>query len=197
MPTARSLEPTARATFPTRSAIRRRPISRPATPGSRSGRRSMPRSASASVGTSGSRKPPAAWRFKGAEVLLYPTAIGSEPGQHEDRFRPPLAERHVRPCGGERHAGGRLQPDRPGRDPARPGHGARVLRLLLHRRPDRRQGRGGEPDRRDRARAHVRSGSGAAPPRNVGRLQGPPAGPLRRIGHARRARRTRGSVALC
>ena len=37
------------------------------------------RSASASAGTSGSPSRRAAWRCSGAEVLLYPTAIGSEP----------------------------------------------------------------------------------------------------------------------
>ena len=44
--------------------------------------------------------------------------------QCKNRLHAPLAECHVRPCGGERHAGGGLQPDRPGRKPKRPGNGA-------------------------------------------------------------------------
>ena len=51
----------------------------PGTRASGSGIPATARSASASAGTSGSRRPRAAWRCMGPTSLLYPTAIGSEP----------------------------------------------------------------------------------------------------------------------
>ena len=70
----------ARATFPTARATRRNSISAPATPASRSGTgRHRRRSASASAGTNGIPETARAMVLMGAEILFYPTAIGSEP----------------------------------------------------------------------------------------------------------------------
>ena len=48
----------------------------------------------------------------GAEILLYPTAIGSEPHDAKHRLERPLAAHHAGPCGGERHAGGGVESHR-------------------------------------------------------------------------------------
>ena len=48
----------------------------------------------------------------GAEVLFYPTAIGSEPSRRHARYAQTMAARHARPCGLERCA-------RRGREPHR------------------------------------------------------------------------------
>ncbi len=66
------------STSPTGRATRRSSTSTPATPASASGARGSARSASPSAGTSGFPRRRAPWRC-GAEVLLYPTAIGGEP----------------------------------------------------------------------------------------------------------------------
>ncbi len=76
----------------------------------------------------------------GAEILLFPTAIGSEPQDPSLDSARPLAKDHAGPCGGERHAAGRLQPHR---------HGGRralrddFLRILVHRLAHRRENRRG------------------------------------------------------
>ena len=49
----------------------------------------------------------------GAEVLLYPTAIGSEPHDSDARHRAALAARHAGPRGLQRDAGGGREPHRP------------------------------------------------------------------------------------
>ena len=60
-------------------AIRRNTISAPAIPASGSGTPGTAASASASAGTSGFPEAARAMALMGAEVLFYPTAIGSEP----------------------------------------------------------------------------------------------------------------------
>ena len=72
-----------------------------------------------------------AMALQGAEVLLYPTAIGSDPPMPE-RLARRVAARATRPRDRQRDAGGRLQPDRRG------GGGGRraehpLLRLVVHR----------------------------------------------------------------
>ena len=69
----------ARATSPTGRATRRSTTSGPATPAFGSGTRASGASASASAGTSGIPEAARAMTLMGAEALLYPTAIGSEP----------------------------------------------------------------------------------------------------------------------
>jgi N-carbamoylputrescine amidase len=52
----------------------------------------------------------------GAELLLYPTAIGWDPDDVQDEEDPParrLGAEPSRPCGGQRPAGAELQPRRP------------------------------------------------------------------------------------
>ena len=70
--------------------------------------------------------------LKGAELILYPTAIGSWAERRGHHGAASLADRHAGACGGECRACGRLQPHRrrTGRElqPA-------LLRLLLHLRP--------------------------------------------------------------
>ena len=51
---------------------------------------------------------------QGAEVLLYPTAIGSEPHRRRARHPCALAARDAGPCGGERRADRRREPHRRG-----------------------------------------------------------------------------------
>ena len=58
------------------------------------------RSASASAGTSGSRSRRARMALLGAEILLYPTAIGSEPPAIRHRLARSLAARDAGPRGG-------------------------------------------------------------------------------------------------
>ncbi len=55
-----------------------------------------------------------AMALAGAEILFYPTAIGSEVYPARPRQQGSLAERHARPRGGQRHAGGGVEPDRDG-----------------------------------------------------------------------------------
>ena len=50
----------------------------------------------------------------GAEMLLYPTAIGSEPQDARHRFERPLAAHHAGSCGRQHHAGGGFEPHRHG-----------------------------------------------------------------------------------
>ncbi len=84
--------------------------------------------------------------LKGADIICYPTAIGSEP--HD----PSLAH-HAGPCGGQSDAGRRLEPDRPRNRQERRD---RLLRLVLHRRHRRREDRRGEPHGRGGADGGVR-----------------------------------------
>ena len=116
----------------------------------------------------------------GAEVLLYPTAIGSEPHEPDLDTRDPVAARDDRPRRVERRPRRRRQPHR------RRGR-AGVLRLVVHRRPARRQG--------GRARARPTRASSSATfdldalardARGVGLLPRPAARALRRPRHGRR-----------
>jgi N-carbamoylputrescine amidase len=50
----------------------------------------------------------------GAEMLLYPTAIGSEPQDPSLDSSGALAAHHAGPRGGQHHAAGRLEPHRRG-----------------------------------------------------------------------------------
>ena len=103
---------TARATSPTAPATRRSTTSGPATPASGSGTRG---SARIGVGICWDQWFPEAARamtLMGAEVLLYPTAIGSEPHDSDARHRRALAPRDAGPRGLQRDAGGRRQPHR-------------------------------------------------------------------------------------
>ena len=66
----------------------------------------------------------------GAEMLLYPTAIGSEPQDAEHRLERPLAAHHARPCGGQHHAAGGVESHRH-REGRKVHHD--FLRFLVHR----------------------------------------------------------------
>ena len=120
-------------------------LQRRATPASGCGTRATPRSASASAGTSGSPSRRAAWRCSGAEVLLYPTAIGSEPPDpswdssgHWQRVMQGHAGANLMPLVAANRVGHEIGADV--RD--------HVLRLVVHRRRHRRKvaeaGRDGE-----------------------------------------------------
>jgi N-carbamoylputrescine amidase len=78
-----------------------------------------------------------AMALQGAELLLYPTAIGSEPQERDH-----------------------------------------LLRQLVHRRSDRRQGGGGRRGRADGCHRHLRPGGDPRPARSLGPVPGPPAGSL-------------------
>lgn len=102
-----------------------------------------------------------AMTLMGAEVLLYPTAIGSEP--HDGsldtaaRWRP----RHAGPCGVQCHPRGCCQPHRRRK---RPG----LLRHQLHLRPYRRGPGRARPHRDRRAQRPLRPPLPRHPPRRVG-----------------------------
>ena len=126
-----------------------------------------------------------AMALMGAEFLLYPTAIGSEPGRPGFRFHGALAHHHARPC--------RRQPDAGrGRQPHRNGNGRRqdadLLRLVLHRRAVRRASRLGRKGRRSGADGELRPCRDAQRPRRLGPVPRPPAGTLRRARDRRMVR---------
>ena len=83
-----------------------------------------------------------AMALMGAEILLYPTAIGSEPQDPSLDSSGALAADHAGPRGRQRHAAGRLESHR---------HGGRrevlddFLRLLVHRLAYRRESRRSRP----------------------------------------------------
>ncbi len=78
-----------------------------------------------------------AMALMGAELLFFPTAIGSEPQDPTIDFARPLATHHARPRRRQPHPAHRLQPHR--HRTRRQGHLPHLLWLLLHRRPHRRQ----------------------------------------------------------
>jgi len=103
----------------------------------------------------------------GAEILLYPTAIGSEP-----RIRVWIPSAHWQRTmqgsrRGQRHAAG-------GVESSRHGTGRKIrhdlLRLLVHCLPDGRESSRSRSQQRDGAHRHVRLGSGAPLPAGVGRV---------------------------
>ncbi len=85
----------------------------------------------------------------GADILMYPTAIGSEPQDPTHRFARSLAALHAGPRGRQRHAARRVQPHRCG---AGPEVRDDFLRLVLHCGQHRRQTGGGGSH--DTGRAH-------------------------------------------
>ena len=109
---------------------------------------SLRSSASRSAGISGFRRRALPWRCMGAEILMYPTAIGSEPQDPGLDSSGALAADHAGPRGGKRHAAGRLEPHR-----RRGGREVRndFLRLVFHRLAYGREDRRGGPQQRDRA----------------------------------------------
>ncbi len=112
----------------------------------------------------------------GADLLIYPTAIGSEPAD---------------PCWDSRdhwqramqgHAAANLTPviaGEPRRHRDRGDGGGSLLRLVLHRRLHRRQGGRGRPRQRMRHHGRTRHVGDAPQPPRLGRLPRPPARPLR------------------
>jgi len=94
--------------------------------------------------------------LQGAEILMYPTAIGSEPvdpdidsARHWQNVMCGHAAANIVPVVASNRIGTERAPRRLSRDD--------FLRLLLHRRPHRRQGGGGEPKRRRRLGPPFRS----------------------------------------
>ncbi len=98
----------------------------------------------------------------GAEIILYPTAIGSEIGdQSGNDTVGHVAPRDGRPRG--------LQPRRPrGREPSRRRRRAHVLRLIVHRRPPRSTARRSRPHERDDDHRRARPRRSARRPRRMG-----------------------------
>src|SRR3954453_11302049 len=99
-----------------------------------------------------------AYSLAGAEVLVYPTAIGSEP-DHPDFDTEPLWEQVI--IGNGIANGTFMIAVNPGvhvrRHPVRPRAAADVLRLELHQRPVRAQARPGAARRAGRAGRRPRS----------------------------------------
>ena len=175
---------TARATSPTGRATRRSTTSGPGDTGfKRVGARATDGSAWASAGTSGSRRPRAPWSLAGAEVLLYPTAIGSEP--HDSSS---LDTRDPWRRAMQGHAVSNVIPvaaaNRIGHEPGAGGR-ADLLRLVVPGRPSRRP-RAAEPGARGGGRAHgeLRPRLPAHAPRRLGLLPRPPHRPVRGAGAA-------------
>ena len=106
-----------------------------------------------------------AMALMGAEILLYPTAIGSEP-PNPDYDSSTHWQNVMRG-----HAAANIMP-RAGLEPRRPGDGTRrplrrLLWPLLHRRPPGREGRGDGPHGRGRAAGGLRPRRrSATPPRS-------------------------------
>ena len=74
-----------------------------------------------------------AMALMGAQVLFYPTAIGTEPYDARSRYQPHVAPRDARPCGVKLHAGDRRQSHRQRKCA---GHAAAALLWAqLHRQP--------------------------------------------------------------
>ena len=96
----------------TAPAIPRNSISRPAIPASKSGTPNTPASASAFAGTNGFPESARAMALMGAELLFFPTAIGSEPQDPTLDSSRPLATHHARPRRRQPHPAHRLQPHR-------------------------------------------------------------------------------------
>ena len=121
--------------------------------------------------------------LKGAEMLLYPTAIGSEPilGVDSAGFRPPLAAVHAGARGGEPDAAYGRQPDRrrvglPHRRQPEPVLHPHLLRLFVYRRRDRRDCRGRAAGSGMRPASRVRPGRHPGVPFKLGQLPRPAAG---------------------
>jgi N-carbamoylputrescine amidase len=134
-----------------------------------------------------------AMALQGAEVLLYPTAIGSDPPVPEDdsrdRWQAVQRDRQF-------DAGGGVQQDRAGG-----GAGRRtehpLLRLVVHRRRDRRAPRGGLARSRRGRHGDGRPRLGPLPARGLVVLPRPAAGAVRLLADAGRsigARRRRRSA---
>ena len=116
----------------------------------------------------------------GAEVLLYPTAIGSEPHEPDLDTRDPWQRAMMG------HAVSNVVPVVAANRIGVEG-GQTLLRLVVHRRPPRRQGRRARPRRRGRDRWPPSTSTHCAHARRLGLLPRPPAGPLRRADHGGRA----------
>ena len=120
----------------------------------------------------------------GAEVLLYPTAIGSEPHEPDLDTRDPWQRAMIG------HAVSNIVPGRGGQ-PNRGRGRADILRLVVHRRPPRRQGGRAGPGRRGCASSHAFDLDAArAHAGLVGLLPRPSPRALRRAVHGRRQLRT-------
>ena len=91
-----------------------------------------------------------AMTLMGAEVLLYPTAIGSEPHDPTPGHRRALAARHAGPRGLQRHPGGGRQPHRLRALGRLSRRRPELLWLELHLRPPRRLVADARPRRRGR-----------------------------------------------
>ena len=94
--------------------------------------------------------------LQGAELIFYPTAIGSEPAFPAG------------PCRRQPDPGDRFQPHRHRSQQIYRRSGNDLLRLLVHRRPDRRAGGAGQPHRRNGAGAQLRSGRDRQNARHLG-----------------------------
>ena len=150
-------------------------------------RRGRPTRSSASrrAGTSGSPRSPRAYSLHGAEVIVYPTAIGSEP-DHPGFDTEPLWEQVIRAHGiTQRHVHGRAEPHRHrGTD--------HVLRLVVRQRPLRARARAGAARRAGGARRRPRPRSAPRLARAVP-VPHAPAAPTPTVRWSSRERRTRHS----
>ena len=90
----------------------------------------------------------------GAEILFYPTAIGSEPQDLEHRLARSLAARDAGSRSLEHHAGGCFQPHRHREGRALAGY---LLRLVVHHRSCWRDHRAGAAHRRGDRHCDIRS----------------------------------------
>ena len=112
----------------------------------------------------------------GAELIFYPTAIGSEP--HDTGYDSRDHWQRVM----QGHAAANMIPvDRvePHRHRGGDDRDAHLLRQLVHRRQPRRQGRGGAARGRGGADRHLRPRRPREPARRLGPVPRPAAGPLR------------------
>ena len=118
-----------------------------------------------------------AMALKGAELLFYPTAIGSEPQD------PGLDSRDHWQRAMQGHAAANMVPliasNRIGREDGE-SCALTLLWLVLHRRSDRRQARRGGPRRARRHHRDLRPRGHPRPARRLGSVPRPPPGTLRR-----------------
>ncbi len=114
----------------------------------------------------------------GAEILFYPTAIGSEPQDTQHRLARSLAARDARPRGVEHHARRRVEPHR---HRARRALGSHVLRLVVHHRSCGCHRRPGAAHRRSDRHRDGRSRRDPRLSHGVGRVPRSPAGDVRAV----------------
>ena len=173
-------------TSPMAPAIRRNSISRPAIPASRSGRRSSALSACGICWDQWFPEAARAMALMGAEALLYPTAIGSEPPP-----APPVDSRDHWRRVMQGHAAANVMPliasNRVGTEKGL--HRDHILWLVVHRRPDRRAGEGHGPRQRRRDHRDLRPGRHRRAAPELGPVPRPAARSLRRAASRQTSRK--------